>query len=179
MAGPKVAFIGSGGGAKGVAHIGVLRAMQELGIEADVCVGASAGAIAGAFYTQGFASDQLVDWFRPFWQRGTAGPPLKGRYFLGGPNQEQRQHLGHLLSGFSSIDRFERFVADTLPTNDFRDLDKRLLVTATDIDGRGRVVFGPGYREEVPISQAVAASCCVPVLFRPYKIDDRRRGFSI
>ena len=68
---------------------------------------------------------------------------------------------------------FERFLARRLPVNDFRKLERRLMVTAADVDGRGRVVFGPGYRERVPISQAVAASCCVPLLFRPYKIGDR------
>jgi NTE family protein len=173
MAGPRVAFVGSGGAAKGIAHIGVLRAMQELGIDADICVGASSGAIAGAFYTQGYTPSQMIDWFRPFWQRGLEAPPLKARYFLGLPNEEQRQSLGYLTSGLFSIDRFERFVAEQLSTNDFRELDKHLLVTAADVDGRGRVVFGRGYREDVPISQAVAASSCVPVLFRPHRIGDR------
>jgi NTE family protein len=147
--------------------------MQELGIEADVCVGASAGAIAGAFYSQGYTPSQMIDWFRPFWQRGLEDPPLKARYFLGLPNDEQRQSIGYLTSGLFSIDRFERFVAEQLPTNDFRELDRHLLVTAADVDGRGRVVFGRGYREDIPISQAVAASSCVPVLFRPHRIGDR------
>jgi NTE family protein len=147
--------------------------MQELGIEADVCVGASAGAIAGAFYTQGYTPTQMLDWFRPFWQRGLDNPPLKARYFLGLPNEEQRRSWGYLTSGLLSIDRFERFVAAQLPTDDFRDLDKHLLITAADIDGRGRVVFGRGYREDVPISRAVAASSCVPLLFRPHRIGER------
>jgi NTE family protein len=173
MARPRVAFVGSGGAAKGVAHIGVLGAMQELGIEADICVGASAGAIAGAFYVQGYTPAQMIDWFRPFWQRGLEDPPLKARYFLGLPNREQRRSWGYLTSGLLSIDRFERFVAEQLPTDDFRDLDKRLLITAADVDGRGRVVFGRGYREEIPISKALAASTCVPGLFRPHRIGDR------
>ena len=46
-------------------------------------------------------------------------------------------------------------------------------MTACDVDGRGRVVFGRGYIEDVPISQAVAASSCAPLLFRPYRIGDR------
>ena len=154
MARPRVAFVGSGGAAKGVAHIGVLRAMQELGIEADICVGASAGAIAGAFYAEGYTPEQLIDWFRPFWQRGLESPPLKARYFLGLPNQEQRRSLGYLSSGLFSIDRFEAFVAEQLPSNDFRKLDKHLMVTAADVDGRGRVVFGRGYRDDISISQS-------------------------
>jgi NTE family protein len=173
MGRPKVAFVGSGGATKGVAHLGVLKAMQELGLEADIFVGASAGAIAGAFFSQGFTADEMVDWFRPTWRRQNPRDALKGRHFLGWPTREQLVSPGYLTSGVLSIDRFERFLAKRLPDNDFRHLRKDLFVTAADVDGRGRVVFGKGYREDVPISQAVAASCCVPVLFRPYRIGDR------
>jgi len=171
---PRIAFVGSGGATKGVAHLGVLRAIEELGLDVDVFVGASAGAIAGAFFAQGATADEMVDWFRPFWSRRNDGPrSMRTRWFLGTPNEEQTKSLGYLSSGVFSIDRFERFLSSALPTNDFRQLDKHLLVTATDIDGRGRVVFGRGYRDDVPISQAVAASSCVPLLFRPYRIGDR------
>lgn len=169
---PKIAFVGSGGAAKGIAHIGVMRALEELGIQPDIYVGASAGAITGAFFAQGFSSEEMVDWFRPFWRRN-ATDPLKTRYFFGLPNRAQARDVGYLSSGLFSIDRFERFLAEKLPTNDFRQLEKTLLVTAADIDVSGRTVFGQGHEEGVPISQAVAASSCVPVLFRPYRIADR------
>lgn len=170
---PRVAFVGSGGATKGIAHLGVLKAMEELGLAPDVFVGASTGAIAGAFFAEGFTADQMVDWLRPFWQRHDKEGALKGRYFLGTPTGEQLRSPGWLTSGVFSIDRFERFLRERLPVNDFRKLARPLLVTATDVDGRGRVVFGRGYLDEVPISQAVAASSCVPVLFRPYRIGDR------
>jgi len=173
MGRPRVAFIGSGGAAKGVAHLGVLKAMEELGLHADIYVGASSGAIAGAFYAQGFTIEEMVDWFRPLWSRHEGNGPLKGRYFLGLPTARQLRNPGLLFSGVLSIDRFEGFMRQRLPMNDFRELDRKLLVTACDIDGRGRVTFGRGYREEVPISEAVAASCCVPMLFRPHEIDGR------
>jgi NTE family protein len=169
---PKIAFIGSGGATKGIAHLGALKAMEELGIEADIFIGASAGAIAGAFFAQGFTSDQMVDWLRPFWRRRDADG-LKARHFLGPPTLAQLLSPGYLTTGLLSIDRFERYLARRLPINDFRDLDRRLLVTACDVDGRGRVVFGQGYEESVPISQAVAASSCVPIMFRPYQIAGR------
>jgi NTE family protein len=169
---PRIAFVGSGGATKGIAHLGVLKAMEELGIQADVFVGASAGAIAGAFFAQGYTADQMVDWLRPPWSRRDP-EPLKGRYFLGLPNREQLRSLGYLTSGVLSIDRFERFLASRLPVNDFRALDRTLLIAAADIDGHGRRVFGRGYDETVSISQAVAASSCVPVMFRPYRIGDR------
>ncbi len=169
---PRIAFVGSGGATKGIAHLGVMKAMEELGIAPDVYVGASAGAIAGAFFSQGFTPDQMVDWLRPFWLRRDPRA-MKGRLFLGAPSLEQLSSPGYLTSGLLSIDRFERFLADRLPINDFRRLDRTLLVTACDVDGQGRAVFGRGYEEEVPISQAIAASSCVPVLFRPYRIGNR------
>lgn len=170
---PRVAFVGSGGATKGIAHLGVLKAMEELGLAPDIFVGASTGAIAGAFFAQGIGADEMVDWLRPFWMRHDKKGALKGRYFLGAPNGEQLRSPGWLTSGMFSIDRFEQFLRERLPVNDFRALARPLLVTATDVDGRGRVVFGKGYIDDVPISQAVAASSCVPVLFRPYRIGDR------
>lgn len=169
---PRVALIGTGGAAKGIAHLGVLKALEEIGVEADVVIGASTGAICGAFYAQGVPADQMVDWLRPFWRRQDRDG-LKGRHFLGLPNGEQWRRPGYLGSGLLSIDRFERFLRDRFPVNDFARLGKTLLVTATDVDGRGRVVFGKGYLEDVPVSQAVAASSCVPGLFRPYRIGER------
>ena len=174
---PKVAFVGSGGAAKGIAHLGVLKAMEEMGIAPDIFVGASAGAIAGAFFSQGFGADDMVDWFRPFWRRMDP-QPMKGRLFLGLPNAEQRRSPGYLASGFFSIDRFERYLAAKLPTNDFRRLDRTLLVTAADIDGRGRAVFGRGYEEEVPILSidlAVEAGADVVVISNVYRPHVTRR----
>jgi len=169
---PRVALIGSGGATKGIAHLGVLKALEEVDVDVDIVIGASTGAIFGAFYAQGISADQMVDWLRPFWRR-TDREGLRGRHFLGLPNLEQLRSPGYLGSGLFSIDAFERFLRKRLPTNDFRSLPKTLLVTATDVDGRGRVVFGRGYEEDVPISEAVAASSCVPLLFRPYRIGDR------
>lgn len=171
MARPKLAFVGSGGATKGIAHLGVLKALEELRLRPDVFVGTSSGAIAAAFFAQGIGADEMVDWFRPMLQRRAGG--LKGRSFLGMPNLEQLKSPGWLTSGLLSIDRFERHLRRLLPMNDFRQLARPVLVTATDVDGRGRAVFGPDHTDDVPISQAIAASCCVPMLFRPYRIGDR------
>lgn len=173
MSRPRVAFVGSGGATKGIAHVGVLKAMEELGLTADVFVGASTGAIAGAFAAQGVRTDEMIDWLRPAWRREQPESALKSRYLFGPPSRDQWASLGWLTSGVFSLDRFERFLAGRLPDNDFRKLSRPLLVTATDVDGRGRVVFGKGHIDEVPISQAVAASSAIPLLFRPYRIGDR------
>lgn len=173
MARPKIAFVGSGGAARGIAHLGVLKACEELGILPDIFVGASAGAIVGATYGQDIPLDVLLDGFRVPWRRRHEGLKLHMSTFLGRPTLKQLIDPGYLLSGLFSIDKLERYLAKYLPINDFRDLPRPVYVTAVDLDSAQRVVFGPGYDDRTPVSQAVAASCCVPGLFRPYQIGEK------
>jgi NTE family protein len=171
---PRIAFVGSGGAARGIAHLGVLKACEELGIRFDVFVGASAGALVGATYGQGVPLDQLLDAYRLPWRRKYAdGLRIHAVDFMGAPELGHWFEPGYLTSGLFDIGKLERLLREHLPQNDFRRIAKTILVTAVDVDGRGRVVFGKGYDEETPISRAVAASCCVPGIFRPYKIRDR------
>lgn len=152
----------------------MLKALQELRIVPDVYVGASAGALVSALYGQGFPLDELVDAYRLPWKRKyQGGARIMPGSFFGAPALRDLLRPGYLMSGLFSMDRLERALREVLPTNDFRKVDRTILLTAVDIDGRGRVVFGRGYDEETPISQAVAASCCVPGLFRPYEIRGR------
>jgi NTE family protein len=173
MARLKIAFVGSGGAARGLAHLGVLKACEELGIAPEIFVGASAGALVSATYGQDVPLDVLLDGYRLPWRRRHHGPRLHMSAFLGLPSLRDLVDPGYLLSGMFSIDRLERYLAKHLPINDFRRLPRSIFVTAVDIDNGQRTVFGPGYEERVPVSQAVAASCCVPGLFRPYKIGER------
>src|SRR6185369_8460283 len=169
----KVAFVGSGGAARGLAHLGVLKACEELGLLPEIFVGASAGALVSAAYGQDIPLDVLLDGYRLPWRRRHTGPRLHVSTFLGLPRLRDMFDPGYLASGLFSIDRLERYLARHLPINDFRQLPNPVFVTAVDIDDGKRVVFGPGYTDSVPISQAVAASCCVPGLFRPYRIGNR------
>lgn len=170
---PRIAFVGTGGAARGIAHLGVLRACEEFGIKPDIYVGASAGAILAATYGQGIPLDVLVDAFRAPWKRRHPGPRFYGATFAGLPKIRDFLDPGYLLSGVFSIDKFERHLRAHLPVNDFEKVKAHLLITAVDIDRAERVVFGKGYDSRTPISVAVAASCCVPGLFRPYEINGR------
>ncbi|HEX7670888.1 MAG TPA: patatin-like phospholipase family protein [Polyangiaceae bacterium] len=170
---PKIAFVGTGGAARGIAHLGVLKAVEEFGIRPDIFVGASAGAVVAATYGQGIPLDVLIDGFRMPWKRRHRGPRFHGIQFAGLPRAGDFLDPGYLLSGVFSIDRFERYLARHLPSNDFDKVKAHVLVTAVDIDRAERVVFGKGYDSRTPISRAVAASCCVPGMFRPYQIAGR------
>lgn len=139
----------------------------------SVFVGASAGALVGATYGQDIPLDVLLDAYRLPWRRRHNGPRLYTRTFLGGPRLADFLDPGYLLSGVFSTHKLERYLERFLPENDFQRLDNQILVTAVDVDSGERVVFGKGHRTDVPISKAVAASCCVPGLFRPMKVGDR------
>jgi NTE family protein len=169
----KIAFVGSGGAARGLAHLGVLKACEELGIRPEIFVGASAGALVSATYGQDIPLDVMLDGYRLPWRRKHSGPRLHVSTFLGMPRFRDFIDPGYLVSGMFSIDRLERYLASILPINDFRKLPNAVFVTAVDVDTGQRVVFGPGYEDRTPVSQAVAASCCVPGLFRPYRIGKR------
>jgi NTE family protein len=169
----KIAFVASGGAARGLAHLGVLRACEELGLLPEIFVGTSAGAIVGAMYAQDIPLDVLLDGYRLPWRRRHEGPRLHFSTFFGAPTKRELLDPGHLLSGVLSIRKFERYLQQHLPINSFDRLAKPVFVTAVDLDTAERVVFGPGYHEDTPISEAVAASCCVPGLFRPIRIGGR------
>lgn len=170
---PKIAFVGTGGAARGIAHLGVLKACEEFGIKPDIFVGASAGAVIAATYGQGIPLDVLIDGYRSPWKRRHRGLRFYGRNFVGPPRLKDFFDPGYLLSGLFSIDGFERYLSRHLPINDFEKIKTHLLVTAVDIDRAERVVFGKGYDSKTSISRAVAASCAVPGLFRPYEINGR------
>jgi NTE family protein len=169
----KLAFVASGGAARGLAHLGVLRACEEMGLLPEIFVGTSVGAIVGATYGQNVPLDVLLDAYRLPWRRRHMGPRLHATTFLGAPSREELLDPGHLLSGLFSAHKLERYLSRHLPENDFRRLPNQVFVTAVDIDTAERVVFGRGYDEGTPLSQAVAASCCAPGLFRPYRIGNR------
>jgi NTE family protein len=170
---PKIAFVGTGGAARGIAHLGVLKACEEFGIKPDIFVGASAGAVVAATYGQGIPLDVLIDGYRAPWKRRHSGLRFHGTQFIGPPRLRDLLDPGYLLSGMFSIDGFERYLSKHLPINDFEKIKTHLLLTAVDIDRAERVVFGKGYDSRTPISRAVAASCAVPGLFRPYEINGR------
>ena len=107
----KVAFVGSGGAARGLSHLGVLKACEELGVEPEIFVGASAGAIVAATYGQDIPLDVLLDAYRLPWRRRHTGPRLHFNTFAGAPLLRDLVDPGYLFSGMFSLDRLERYLA--------------------------------------------------------------------
>lgn len=149
-ASPRIGLALGGGSARGWAHIGVIRALAEAGIEADIVCGTSIGALVGAAYVGG-ELDQLETWVRSL-RLQTVVRFLD--FSLG----------SGLIKGDRLIDFFRCHFVD----RDIRELARPFGAVATDLQ-RGREVW---LREGV-VSDAVRASIALPGLFTPVQRDGR------
>ena len=153
----KIAFVASGGAARGLAHLGVLRACEELGLLPEIFVGTSAGAIVGAMYAQDIPLDVLMDGYRLPWRRRHNGPRLGLGTFLSLPAPGELRDPGHLVSGLLSIRKFERYMRRHLPINSFERLNKSVycpmpspaagIFTSRSKTGRTAVTHSPRLRQ--------------------------------
>ncbi|GJM43865.1 MAG: hypothetical protein DHS20C21_07070 [Gemmatimonadota bacterium] len=137
----------SGGVAKVVAHVGILRAFEEAGIEIDAVTATSGGSIIGAFYCAGTPIDEMEALAEELsWKKLT------------------RVTIPRL--GLLSNEKLERFVNDRLPAKRFEDLKKPLAVVTADLTTGRKAVFTSG-----PLGPPIRASCSIPQLFPPVSID--------
>lgn len=144
----KVGIVFSGGGARGIAHLGLLKALEEFGIKASVVSGTSAGAIAGAFYAAGYSATEILNILK------------KGHIFSFSNLLIKRQGL-FAMKGFHDI------YLECFPSNSFDDLQIPLYIAATDILKGELVYFSSGN-----LSHAILASSCLPILFHPVKYNE-------
>jgi NTE family protein len=158
----RIALVLGGGGLKGFAHIGVLRALEERGIVPDVYAGTSIGAMIAAAYLTGRTVDSLA---------GQASALRRKDLF-------RLNHFGMLLDRMRSPSIYleeplrelcENAIADVT----FGQLPKRLLVNSVDIDEGARIVWGLPGLEDVPVRDAVYGSCALPGFFPPGRVGER------
>ncbi|HKI56882.1 MAG TPA: patatin-like phospholipase family protein [Trueperaceae bacterium] len=143
----RVGLVLSGGGARGFAHIGVLRVLERAGAHFDVIAGTSMGAILGAFYASGRRSDDLFRLAETTGWRDVVDLSLQTGLFKG--------------------DRLETFLAAHLP-HTFEELDLPLAVTTTDIETGEGVVHMEG-----DLIRAIRASSSFPGAFEPIQLGGR------
>ncbi|GAB3998978.1 patatin-like phospholipase family protein [Spirosoma daeguense] len=146
----KVGLVLSGGGARGIAHLGVIKALQEMGIKFDQISGTSAGAITGAFIAQGYSPEEslkiieassFVRHIRPAWNR----------------------------MGLLRLDTIVDIYKKHIPHDTFEGLQIPLHVVAVDLNEGEQVIFNSG-----ELIRPVLASCCLPGIFEPFLINKRQ-----
>ena len=146
---PAIGLALGGGFARGIAHVGVLKVLEEEGISVRMICGTSVGALIGASYCSGLSASELEEVARS----------VRFTTFA-------RWTLSRF--GFASNDRMVTFLTRTLRVRTFEELRIPLGVTATDFNTGDGVVFHSG-----PIIDPVRASCAYPGMFLPVNIRGR------
>ena len=152
----------SGGGLKGLAHIGVFRALEERGLVPSLVVGSSIGSLIGAAWAAGATPDRmearaLLVKRRDVFQVARVDVALRR---LLAPALYRREPLDALVSSL---------VGDI----SFRDLKRRLLVNTTDLHTGMQVMWGLPGLLDARVADAVTASCALPGIFPPREIGGR------
>jgi NTE family protein len=177
----KIGLVLSGGGAKGLAHIGALKVIEEAGVKIDYIGGTSMGAIIGALYASGYSADQLDSMFRatnfskliqdnlPRSAKTFYEKEDSERYALTLPFDGFKVSVPPAYSGGQNIyNEMVRLLYHVKDVKDFSKLPIPFVCIATDIETGNEVVLNSGYLPEV-----IMASGTFPSLFEPVTIDGK------
>jgi len=175
---PKVGVVLSGGGAKGLAHIGALKVIEKSGVKIDYIAGTSMGAIIGGLYASGYTASQLDSIFnktnfskliqdelpreaKTFYEREESE-----RYAFSFPfNNFKLTFPTGILKG-QNIYNLLAQLTQHVDTEDFSKLEIPFFCIATNIETGEEVVLNNGN-----LAQAISASGAIPTLFRPVEIN--------
>ncbi|MEN8789771.1 MAG: patatin-like phospholipase family protein [Flavobacteriaceae bacterium] len=136
----------SGGGFRGIAHIGVIKAMEEAGINATHVAGTSSGAIIGSLYAAGYSYQEILE-------------------FVKGVNLFSIYKYAVNKPGFVDTEKFQKDFKRLFPEDSFSALKLPMSITATDVLKGSLKVFSTG-----PIIRPLLASAAFPGVFTPVKI---------
>jgi NTE family protein len=144
----KVGLALSGGGIRGVAHLGVMQALTDHGIKFSHISGTSAGAIAAAFFAEGYLPKEILQ-------------IIKDTRLL----KLLRPAIGS--AGLVSILKARFLINKYIPHNSFQKLKTHVTIASVDL-GEGKLV----YFTDGELDIAILASCCLPGIFRPIIINN-------
>lgn len=178
---PKIGLVLSGGGAKGFAHIGVLKVLEQAGVKIDYIGGTSMGAVVGGLYASGYNANQLDSIFRAtnFDELIKDFIPRSSKNFYEKRNDELYAFVlpfNHfkigvptaLSKGMYNYNLLNRLTKNVRHVRDFNELPTPFLCIASNIETGEEVVLNKGY-----LPQAMLASAAFPTLFSPVEIDGK------
>ena len=158
----RIALVLGGGGLKGFAHIGAIRALEERGVRPALVAGSSIGALIAAAYAGGMPAREMEAY----------------AVALRKPDLFRIDHL-HMVTrrmlapSLYHAGPLEHVVQQIVPAGSFRDLPMPLLVNTVDLERATPVVWGVPGMQDVQVAEAVYASCALPGFFPPRVIDGR------
>ncbi len=176
---PKIGLVLSGGGAKGIAHIGVLKAMEEAGLTPDFITGTSMGSIIGGLYSIGYSADELKDFVLGVnWdQILTNKVPLDrvtfeekayyGRYLLDFYLKDKELQLPKgVIEGQALMELFSNLTRPVHDIYSFNDFPIPFACVGANIVTGEPVTLNHG-----SLAMAMRASMAIPTVFTPVKIE--------
>jgi NTE family protein len=176
---PKIGLVLSGGGAKGMAHVGILRYMEKAGIRPDYIVGTSMGSVIGGLYAIGYSADELEAIVKSSdWEL-----IVSNRVGFNDVSFEEKEYYNRYLIELPVIDKKITFpsgliegqkLSETLhyytwPANDIHDFDKLPIpfrCITTDVRNGEGIVIKSGY-----LHDALRSSIAIPTFFTPFDMD--------
>lgn len=178
---PKVGLVLSGGGAKGFAHIGVLKVLEEIGMPIDCITGTSMGSIIGGLHAIGYSAGQLealvgsTDWNNLFSDKSERRniameqKPWDGRFAVTLALKDSRVQLpSGLIAGQNVVRLLSRLSLHVQHVEDFRELPIPFACVATDMVTGKAVLLDRGFFPE-----AIRASMAIPTVFTPITVDGK------
>ena len=179
---PRFALVLSGGGAKGIAHIPIMKELDKRGIVPDMIIGTSMGAVLGSFYAAGYSGEELekivletdlMSYFLHLYA-------IRGADVITSPFQAYDTNILTVEFGSSGFgasnglidDQYingllRKYLSKVLSVDDFDDLPIPFRAIGSDITNNRKVVFASG-----SLFDAVRASMAIPVVFAPVRLED-------
>lgn len=183
-----VGLVLSGGGAKGIAHVGVIKALEENNIPIDYVTGTSMGAIVGSLYSCGWSPDRMLEFFTSpdfgYWSTGTIPPERVYYYIQPAPTPKWLEvNINFRSSGKKMLNQvLPTSLISPLPMNieflnlygpyseqcreNFNNLFVPFRCVTSDVYHKHKIVLSRG-----SLGDAVRASMSFPLVFRPIKLD--------
>ncbi|MFO7612991.1 MAG: patatin-like phospholipase family protein [Clostridia bacterium] len=143
----KIGLALGGGGSRGFAHIGAIKALEERGIKPNVFSGTSTGSIVAALLAAQKTPDEIMEIMKDIKISGASKMTLKG-------------------NGFATLDKFGRELDEILMGKDFADLNHELYICASNLNTGKAEYINSGN-----VAKAVQASSSIPILFSPVEIN--------
>ena len=178
---PKIGLVLSGGGAKGFAHIGVMKVLEEEGIDADIVTGTSMGSIIGGLFAIGYSPTEIEslavteNWteiFNDTPNRRDLGMELKlnhEKYLLSLPLGKDGVALpSGIMSGQKVSKLLTRLTWSVHSQNDFTKFPRPFACVATDLETGNPVIFDHGY-----LPEAMRASMAIPAVFTSVRVNGK------
>ena len=157
----RVALVFAGGGVKAAAHVGAGRAVVEAGLTPVHYVGTSMGAVMAAAFASGLAPQDIAARMAGVRTEDVARP------------REGAGQQGLAAPSLFDIEPLRGVIGQIVPLRTFAEMATPLTVTAVDLDSGDLALFGAGGRD-IPVVDALLASCALPFFYSPVVIDGRR-----